>query len=36
MNNDLVVAKYTLHFERAKNSETIQDYVESVILGLGK
>lgn len=34
MNNDLVIAKYCLHFERAKNSETITDYVESIINNL--
>ncbi len=36
MNNDLILAKYKLHFERAKNSESITDYVESIILELGK
>lgn len=36
MNNDLVINKYRLHFDRAKNAESITDYVESIILGLGK
>jgi hypothetical protein len=36
MNNDLVIAKYRLHFERARNLETMNNYVESIISGLGK
>ena len=32
MNNDLILAKYALHFERAQNNETAQQYVESLIL----
>lgn len=36
MNNDLVIAKYRLHFERVRNLETVNTFVESIILGLGK
>jgi hypothetical protein len=31
MNNDLVIAKYRLHFERAKKAETANQWVERIV-----
>ncbi len=36
MNQDLVLAKYRFHFERANRGESVVQFVESIILWLGK
>ncbi|MBX9704667.1 MAG: hypothetical protein K5Q00_00300, partial [Gammaproteobacteria bacterium] len=35
-NNELVLSKYRLHFERAKENKTTKEFVESIILGFEK